>query len=82
MSRSFLLLRQLMGTGVLFLTSCASTESGLELTFSSSRICSFSGIISLLGFLRRPMVVVAATMLSGHFCLFFFLSLLTAYFRL
>lgn len=51
--RSFLLLRQLMSTWVLFLTDCVSTESGPVLNSSSSRFCSSSGVISLLGLLRR-----------------------------
>lgn len=48
--RSFLLLRQLMRTWVLFLTDCVRTESGPVLNSSCSFWANSSGVISLFGF--------------------------------
>lgn len=48
--RSFLLLRQLIKTWVLFFTDCVSTESGPVLNSSSSSFWSSSGVSSDFGF--------------------------------
>lgn len=49
---SFLLLRQLMSTWVLFFTDCVSTDSGPVLNSSSSCRASSSGVSSDFGFTR------------------------------
>lgn len=50
--RSFLLLRQLISTWVLFLTDCVNTDSGPVLNSSSSCRANSSGVNSDFGFAR------------------------------
>ena len=53
--KSFLLLRQLIRTWVLFLTDCVRTDSGPVLNSSSSRLANSSGVISDLGLLATAL---------------------------
>lgn len=53
---SFLLLRQLISTCVLFFTDCVRTDSGPVLNSSSSRACSSSAVISDFGFVRALII--------------------------
>lgn len=50
--KSFLLLRQLIKTWVLFLTDCVRTDNGPVLNSSSSCLANSSGVNSDLGFTR------------------------------
>merc|ERR1719367_1705699 len=58
LARSFLLLRQLMRTCVLFLTDWVRTDSGPVLNSSCSRSCSSSGFMSLFGFAIRDAMLM------------------------
>merc|ERR1712243_236770 len=64
--RSFLLLRQLIKTCVLFFTDWVRTESGPVLN-SSSRLANSSGVISDLGLLATTAIIIDQMMNDENF---------------